>query len=109
MQKHCVFREVEAAFLFIIYINLGIYGWVVPLEIHRQSKSNKMTNICLMNTNYEILMTFECIFETFLFKMYGTRHEPDGIFRLETSRKPYSRANIIETNIRQNTKPVAYQ
>jgi hypothetical protein len=25
MQKHCVFREVEAAFLYIIYINLGIY------------------------------------------------------------------------------------
>jgi len=25
MQKHCVFREVEVLFLYIIYINLGIY------------------------------------------------------------------------------------
>jgi Ni/Fe-hydrogenase subunit HybB-like protein len=65
MQKHCVFREVEAAFLYIIYTNLGVYGWAVPLAIHRQCKSNKMTTVCLMNTNFEILMTFEYIFETF--------------------------------------------
>ena len=32
MQKHSVFREVEAAFLYIIYINLDIYWWVVPLK-----------------------------------------------------------------------------
>ena len=58
MQKHCGLREVEAAFLHIIYINLVVQGRVVPLEIHRHCKSNKMTKICLMNTNFEIFMTF---------------------------------------------------
>jgi hypothetical protein len=32
-----------------------------------------------MNTNFEIFMTFEYIFETFPFNMYGKRHEPDSI------------------------------
>jgi hypothetical protein len=62
-----------------------------------------------MNTNFEILMTFEYIFETFPFKMYGKRHEPDSTFRSKTSQTPYRRAKLTETNIRQNTKPEAYQ
>lgn len=71
MQKQRVFCEVEAAFLCIIYVNLGFYGLVVPLAIHRQCKSNKMAKVCLLNTNFVIFMTFEYIFETFPFKMYS--------------------------------------
>jgi len=62
-----------------------------------------------MSKNFEILMKFECIFETFPFKMYGKRHEPDSIFRLKASQTPYSSAKPIEINIRQNTKPEVYQ
>jgi len=62
-----------------------------------------------MSTNFEIFMTFEYIFETFPFKMYGKLLEPDSIFRLKTSQTLYRCAKLMETNIRQNTKPEAYQ
>jgi hypothetical protein len=68
-----------------------------------------MTTNFLMNTNFEIFMTFEYIFETFPFKMYGKLLEPNSIFCLKTSQTRYRCAKLTETNIRQNSKPEAYQ